>query len=138
MVYKGVLREAIKQGDVDFSDSLRFLQEMRQELDISEQDHLAVITELGVEDPKLLHPAKQRSREDGLRLEGYREALLDKVAESWKQRPAEGLRFICQRDSEAQFAQLAPQTLQMKLIFSNGATSQWELGKKRYRHSKNC
>ena len=97
MVYKGVLREAIKQGDVDFSDSLRFLQEMRQELDISEEDHLAVITELGVEDPKLLHPAKQRSREDGLRLEGYREALLDKVAESWKQRPAEGLRFTCQR-----------------------------------------
>ncbi|NMF64294.1 hypothetical protein [Brasilonema octagenarum] len=27
-------------------------------------------------------------------------------------------------------AQLPPQTLQMKLIFSNGATSQWELGKK--------
>ncbi|MEI2580198.1 4Fe-4S binding protein [Scytonema sp. PRP1] len=81
-VYKGVLREAIEQGDVDFSDSLRLLQEMRQELDISEEDHLAVITELGVEDPELLHPAKQRSREDGLRLEGYREALLDKVAES--------------------------------------------------------
>jgi hypothetical protein len=37
---------------------------------------------------------------------------------------------IAKRCCEAQIAQLPPQTLQMKLIFSNGATSQWELRKK--------
>ncbi len=35
----------------------------------------AILTDLGIENPDLLNPAKQRSREDWLRLKGYRERL---------------------------------------------------------------
>jgi len=59
--YKGVLREALEEGYANSSNSLEVLIQMRQQLDISEKEHLTVLTELGVEDPDLLNPSKQRT-----------------------------------------------------------------------------
>ena len=73
--YKGVLREALEEGYVNSSSSLEMLQQMRSELDISNEEHRQVLEELGVEDPELLNPSKQRSRENLVRLTGYRKAL---------------------------------------------------------------
>lgn len=56
--YKQVLRETLEEGYVNFFNSLEVLQQMRHALDISEKEHLRVLTELGVEDPNLLNPSK--------------------------------------------------------------------------------
>jgi hypothetical protein len=48
---------------------------MRSELNISNEEHREVLEELGVEDPELLNPSKKRSRENLVRLTGYRKAL---------------------------------------------------------------
>ncbi len=73
--YKGVLREALEEGYVDTASSLEVLQQMRAELDISTEEHRQVLEELGVEDPELLDPNQKRSRENLVRLTGYRQAL---------------------------------------------------------------
>jgi hypothetical protein len=73
--YKGVVREALEEGYVNTASSLEMLQQMRTELDISEEEHRVVLEELGVEDPELLDPSQQRSRENLVRLTGYRKAL---------------------------------------------------------------
>jgi Cyclic nucleotide-binding domain len=73
--YKGVLREALEEGYVNTSSSLEVLQQMRAELDISAEEHRQVLEELGVEDPELLDPNRKRSRENLVRLTGYRKAL---------------------------------------------------------------
>jgi hypothetical protein len=73
--YKGVLRESLEEGYVNTASSLEVLQQMRAELDISEDEHRVVLEELGVEDPELLDPTQQRSRENLVRLTGYRKAL---------------------------------------------------------------
>jgi hypothetical protein len=46
--YKGVLREALEEGYVSTSSSLEVLQQMRSELNISEDEHRQVLEELGV------------------------------------------------------------------------------------------
>jgi Cyclic nucleotide-binding domain/4Fe-4S binding domain len=74
-VYKGVLREALEEGYVNTTSSLEILKQMRTELDLSEEEHRVVLEELGVEDPQLLDPSQQRSRENLVRLTGYRKAL---------------------------------------------------------------
>ncbi|MDJ1185504.1 cyclic nucleotide-binding domain-containing protein [Roseofilum casamattae] len=74
-VYKGVLEEVLEQGNVDSANSLEMLQQIRQELALKEEDHFQVLTEVGIENPELLDPSKQRSRENQLRLESYRQAL---------------------------------------------------------------
>lgn len=74
-VYKGVLQDALKDGKVHSANSLQVLEDVRKELSISEQEHYAVLTELGVEDPSLLDPKKQGGVETTKRLEGYRRAL---------------------------------------------------------------
>ena len=73
--YKGVLREALEEGYVNTSSSLEVLQQVRSELDISNEEHRLILEELGVEDPDLLDPNRQRSRENLVRLSGYRRAL---------------------------------------------------------------
>lgn len=73
--YKGVVREALEEGYVNTASSLEVLQQMRAELDISDEEHRVVLEELGVEDPDLLDPNQQRSRENLVRLTGYRKAL---------------------------------------------------------------
>jgi Cyclic nucleotide-binding domain len=73
--YKGVVREALEEGYVNDSSSLEVLQQMRQELGISEGEHQEVLEELGVEDPELLDPHRKRSLENQIRLNGYQKSL---------------------------------------------------------------
>jgi hypothetical protein len=73
--YKGVVREALAEGYVNYSSSLEVLQQMRQELDISDDEHREVLEELGIEDPELLNPNRQRSLENQIRLNGYQKSL---------------------------------------------------------------
>ena len=73
--YKGVLREALEEGYANYSSSLEVLQQMRRELGISDDEHRIVLEELGVEDPALLDPNRQRSLENQIRLSGYRKSF---------------------------------------------------------------
>jgi hypothetical protein len=74
-VYQGVLQEALASGKTQSADSLEMLQGIRAELKVSEEDHYQILAELGVEDPQLLDPNIQRTQEDKLRLDGYRQRL---------------------------------------------------------------
>ena len=73
--YKGVVREALEEGYVDSSSSLEVLQQLRQELGITDDEHREVLEELGIEDPQLLNPDRQRSLENQIRLTGYRKSM---------------------------------------------------------------
>ncbi len=73
--YKGVVREALEEGYVNYSSSLEILQQMRRELSITDDEHRIVLEELGIEDPELLSPNRQRSLENQIRLSGYRKSL---------------------------------------------------------------
>jgi hypothetical protein len=73
--YKGVVREALEEGYVNYSSSLEVLQQMRQELGITDDEHRLVLEELGIEDPALLNPDRQRTLENQIRLTGYRKSL---------------------------------------------------------------
>jgi Cyclic nucleotide-binding domain/FHA domain len=73
--YKEVLREALENGNVDSSSSLGVLQQMREQLEISSGEHQIILTELGINEPELLDPQQQLTREQRLRLESYRQAL---------------------------------------------------------------
>jgi len=74
-VHKGVVQEALEEGYVNYSSSLEVLQQMRQELGIPDDEHREVLEELGVEDPELLDPNRQRSLENQVRLSGYQKSL---------------------------------------------------------------
>ncbi len=73
--YRGVVREALEEGYVNYSSSLEVLQQMRQELSITDDEHRIVLEELGIEDPELLNPNRQRSLENQIRLSGYQKSL---------------------------------------------------------------
>ena len=74
-VYKGVVRDALEEGYIDSASSLNVLAQMRQELGISADEHREILEELGVEDPDLLNPDRQRSLENLVRLNGYQRSL---------------------------------------------------------------
>ena len=73
--YKGVLREALEEGYANYSSSLEILQQLRNELGITDDEHREVLEELGIEDPELLNPDLKRSLENQIRLTGYRKSL---------------------------------------------------------------
>jgi Cyclic nucleotide-binding domain/FHA domain len=73
--YREVLKEALENGNVDSSSSLGVLQQMREQLEISNDEHQIILTELGITEPELLDPQHQLTREQRLRLESYRQAL---------------------------------------------------------------
>ncbi|WP_339393391.1 cyclic nucleotide-binding domain-containing protein [Nostoc sp. UHCC 0870] len=73
--YKGVVRESLEEGYVNYSSSLEVLQQLRQELSITDDEHREVLEELGIEDPELLNPSRKRSLENQIRLSGYRKSL---------------------------------------------------------------
>jgi CRP-like cAMP-binding protein len=75
IAYQGVVREALQEGYVNYSSSLEILQQLRQELEISDGEHQEVLEELGIEDPELLSPDRQRSLENQVRLSGYQKSL---------------------------------------------------------------
>jgi hypothetical protein len=104
--YKGVLRESLEEGYVNTASSLEVLQQMRAELDISEDEHRVVLEELGVEDPELLDPTQQRSRENLVRLTGYRKALERMLSLQQRQATAQGSAASNQVGSESEALQL--------------------------------
>lgn len=73
--YKGVVREALEEGYANYSSSLEVLEQLRQELGITGDEHREVLEELGIEDPELLNPDRKRSLENQIRLTGYRKSL---------------------------------------------------------------
>ncbi|MCU0549720.1 MAG: cyclic nucleotide-binding domain-containing protein [Leptolyngbya sp. Prado105] len=73
--YKGVVKEALEEGYVNYSSSLEVLKQMRQELGVSDDEHREVLEELGIEDPEILNPNRQRSLENQIRLTGYQKSL---------------------------------------------------------------
>ena len=73
--YKKVLQGALEEGYTDTISSLEVLQQMRIELDVTEEEHYEILRELGVEDPQLLEPNHLKDRENLVRLNGYRKAL---------------------------------------------------------------
>jgi Cyclic nucleotide-binding domain/4Fe-4S binding domain len=73
--YKGVVREALAEGYVNYSSSLEVLSQLRQELGITNDEHREVLEELGIEDPQLLDPDRKRSLENQIRLTGYTKSL---------------------------------------------------------------
>jgi CRP-like cAMP-binding protein len=73
--YKGVVREALEEGYANYSSSLEILQQLRNELGITADEHREVLEELGIEDPELLNPDLKRSLENQIRLTGYRKSL---------------------------------------------------------------
>jgi Cyclic nucleotide-binding domain len=83
-VYQGVLQDALSEGKTQSADSLEMLQGMREELQITTDEHYIILAKLGVENPTLLDPSIQRSLENQLRLESYQRyletLLLDLVA----------------------------------------------------------
>jgi hypothetical protein len=88
--YKGVLKESLEEGYVNSSSSLEVLLQMRQELGISESEHLQAITELGIEDPDLFNPQQTRTKENQLRLQGFRQQIRGLVTNK-RRRGATGL-----------------------------------------------
>lgn len=74
LIYKEVLREALEDGNIDYSQSLAVLHDLREELDLTEEEHQRVLTELGIEG-ELPDPDRRRSAEDRLRIESYRQSL---------------------------------------------------------------
>lgn len=73
--YKGVVREALEEGHVNYSSSLEVLKSLRQELGVTDDEHQNILEELGIEDPELLNPDRQRSLESQIRLTGYRKSI---------------------------------------------------------------
>ena len=88
--YKGVLKDALEEGYVNSSSSLEVLQQMRMELNMSDQDHQQVLTELGIENPNLFDPNQQRTREDWARIQGFRNRIQGLVKPR-RRRTAKGL-----------------------------------------------
>ena len=71
----GLLKKTLEAGNANAASSLEVLRSMRQKLGISDEEHHAALTEVGIEYPLLLDPQKKPTREDQLRLESYRQAL---------------------------------------------------------------
>ncbi|MGD1920234.1 MAG: 4Fe-4S binding protein [Pleurocapsa sp.] len=74
-VYRGVLEESLQSGSIEASNSLKSLEPVRQRLEITEEEHYALLTELGIDDPSLLRSPQEYSQEDRLRIESYKEAI---------------------------------------------------------------
>jgi CRP-like cAMP-binding protein len=99
--YKEVVREALEEGYVNYSSSLGILQQMRLELGITDDEHRKVLEELGVENPELLDPDRQRSLENQIRLSGYRKSLERLILLQQQQPNSENFdRLLQQKSSE--------------------------------------
>lgn len=116
--YKGVLREALEEGYVNSSSSLEVLRQLRLELDISDSEHRTILDELGVEDPTLLDPSRQRNLENLVRISGYRKALerlmnvqrlnssiIQQVSQNYSITPAEESEILQEFDRESSVKQ---------------------------------
>ncbi len=74
-VYQGVLEEALADGKTQSANSLEMLQDIREELQITPEEHYSILQSVGVESPSLLDPNIQRGREEQLRLSSYQRGM---------------------------------------------------------------
>lgn len=74
-IYRGVLREAIDNGQLSSAASLRTLGDLRKQLDLSEADHARILESLGLSSADLSEPGEALSREQRLRINSYRQGL---------------------------------------------------------------
>jgi FHA domain/Cyclic nucleotide-binding domain len=74
-VYQGVLEEALADGKTQSANSLEMLQDVREELQITPDEHYSILQSVGVENPSLLDPSIQRGREEQLRLASYQSGM---------------------------------------------------------------
>jgi len=72
--YKATIRDLLAEGVVN-QGNLRVLARMRMELGIPDKDHEKALSELDLEDRRLLDPAYQGSMEKQLQLDQYRQEL---------------------------------------------------------------
>ena len=82
-VYKDALRDALRSGYADAS-SMATIQDLRQNLELSEQEHAQAMMELGIEDSGLLDPERLRSQESQIRLDNFRHAI-ESLLKQWVQ-----------------------------------------------------
>jgi hypothetical protein len=83
--YQEVLKELLQTGQIEAANSLKALQQVRQQLQISEIEHDAIISELGIDDSTLIKPTQEFGQEDRFRVQSYREeisSLLQELVES--------------------------------------------------------
>lgn len=80
--YKAMLRDAIDEGYVNPANSLDNFQQMRQELGISDKEHDKILTEIGQQYPQLFDTRKLRNIENSLRLDSYRDTLLETLLDA--------------------------------------------------------
>lgn len=89
--YKGILKEALNEGYVDIAGTLEFFRPMRVELNISDEEHGLIMTELEVEHPSVIEISNRKNHEDWLRQDSYRQALLDTIVESSRDHPHQAM-----------------------------------------------
>jgi hypothetical protein len=84
-VYREVLKELLQTGQIEAANSLKALQQVRQQLQVSEIEHDAIISELGIDDSTLIKPTKEFGQEERCRVQSYRDeisSLLHELVES--------------------------------------------------------
>jgi FHA domain/Cyclic nucleotide-binding domain len=74
-VYQGVLEESLADGKTQSANSLEMLQDVREELQVTQEEHYSILQSIGVENPSLLDPNVQRGREQQLRLTSYQRGM---------------------------------------------------------------
>ncbi|MEO0947225.1 MAG: EF-hand domain-containing protein [Cyanobacteria bacterium J06641_5] len=88
LAYKDMVREAIDEGFIpSAAETFERCKGLRQEFNLTDAEHDEVLVELGQESPELFDPTKLHSRENRLRLESYRESLIEKILASWSDHP---------------------------------------------------
>ncbi len=74
-VYKDIVRENLTSGKTDASSSLSALKEVRQQMELSDEDHRQILDEVQVEMSSLLEWQKNTTQAHWMRLNNYRNAL---------------------------------------------------------------
>jgi Ca2+-binding EF-hand superfamily protein len=89
--YKGIVKESMGDDYVNVTNAQQMFQDIRRELNISEEEHELILTEIEVENPKLFKVHQQKNREDWIRQESYHQALTDTLIKSSENHPHQGI-----------------------------------------------
>ena len=85
--YKGMVKESICEGYVNIVNSREMFKDARLELNITDKEHELILTEIEVENPRLVDPQKQTNHENWLRQESYHQAILEALIKFSKNHP---------------------------------------------------
>lgn len=81
-IYKQTLREAIESGYTDSAHSLALMNDLRQQMELSEDEHAHIMLELGIEDSSLLDSDQKWAQENQRRLSSYGHAI-ESMLRTW-------------------------------------------------------